>query len=159
MKFSVVYDSNFGNTEQIARAIAGGITPSDEIEVLRVSDVNPSGLESTNFLIVGSPTHGGRPTPAIKAFLGKIPSNALKNISVAAFDTRISAEGKGVGLRIVVRVLGYAAGRIGKSLQKKGGDLVAAPEGFIVEGKEGPLKQGELERSAGWAKRIVVSRK
>jgi len=28
-------------------------------------------------------------------------------------------------------------------------------EGFFVEGTEGPLKDGEVERAAGWAKEIV----
>jgi hypothetical protein len=28
--------------------------------------------------------------------------------------------------------------------QPEGGNLIAEPEGFIVKGKEGPLKEGEL---------------
>jgi len=39
---------------------------------------------------------------------------------------------------------------------KKGGRLVAEPEGFIVENKEGPLKQGELERANKWAKQLSL---
>jgi hypothetical protein len=27
-------------------------------------------------------------------------------------------------------------------------------EGFFVNGKEGPLKEGELERAASWAKEL-----
>ncbi|MDJ1422499.1 MAG: hypothetical protein M5U10_11355 [Candidatus Methanoperedens sp.] len=41
-----------------------------------------------------------------------------------------------------------APGRIVDSLKGKGGHLIAPPEGFIVKGNEGPLKQGELERAA-----------
>ena len=161
MKALIVYDSVYGNTEEIARAIAGAITPSDGVKVLRAGEANPSELESIDLLIVGSPTHGGRPTPAIKDFLSKIPSNALKNVGVTSFDTRFSAKSKGVGvgIRILVRVIGYAAGRIANTLKDKGGYLVASPEGFIVEGNEGPLKQGELERAAGWAKVIIESKK
>ena len=51
-------------------------------------------------------------------------------------------------------VIRYAAERIAKDLVKKGGRLVAEPEGFIVENKEGPLKQGELERASKWAKEM-----
>jgi hypothetical protein len=36
---------------------------------------------------------------------------------------------------------------------------VAPPEGFIVKGREGPLKDGELERAAGWAKGILEKKK
>ena len=159
MKFLIVYDSKFGNTEQIARAIAGAITPLGEVKVLRASEANPSELASIDFLIVGSPTHVGRATRIIKEFLKKIPENALKNVGVTSFDTRFSAKDKGVGVRILLRILGYAAGRITESLKGKGGYLAAEPEGFIVEDSEGPLKKGELERAAIWAKEIVESRK
>jgi hypothetical protein len=50
---------------------------------------------------------------------------------------------------------GYAAPRIARALEKKGGNLAAPPEGFFVEDKEGPLKAGELERAAGWAKELA----
>lgn len=33
----------------------------------------------------------------------------------------------------------------------KGGRLAALPAGFIVIGKEGPLKEGELVRATVWA--------
>jgi hypothetical protein len=42
-----------------------------------------------------------------------------------------------------------------KALVVKGGNLLAPPEGFVVLGVQGPLKDGELERAAGWAKGIV----
>jgi flavodoxin len=159
MKALIVYDSVYGNTEKIARAIAGALAPSGEVNVVRPGRVNASELEPVDLLIVGSPTHGGRPTKAIQEFLSKIPANALKNVGVTSFDTRFQAKDKGVGIRILVGVFGYAAGRIADSLKGKGGYLAAMPEGFIVEGNEGPLKQGELERAAGWARGIVESKK
>ncbi len=159
MKALIVYDSVYGNTEKIARAIAGAITPSDGVKVLRAGEATPSELESIDLLIVGSPTQKGRPTPAIREFLSRIPANALKNVGVTSFDTRFQAKDKGVGIRILVGVLGYAAGRIADSLKDKGGHLAAPPVGFIVEDTEGPLKEGELERAAGWAKGIIESKK
>jgi len=151
MRALIVYDSVYGNTEKIARAVAGALTPSGEVKLLRAGEVNPSQFESIDLLIVGPPTQGGRPTPAIKEFLGKIPANALKNVSGTSFDTRIK--------NIMARPFGYAAGRIADSLKDKGGRLVALPEGFIVEGNKGPLKEGELERAAGWAKGILESKR
>jgi flavodoxin len=158
MKTLIVHDSVYGNTEKIARAIAAAITPADEVAVLRAGEANPSELASIDLLIVGSPTQGGRPTPAIQDFLSKIPANALKNVWVTSFDTRFEAQAQGIGLRILLRLLGYAAGRIADSLQAKGGVLATPPEGFIVEGKEGPLKQGELERASSWATGIYSAR-
>jgi flavodoxin len=151
MKALIVYDSVYGNTEKIARAIAGALTPSGEFKALRAGEVNLSELASLDLLIVGSPTQGGRPTPAIKELLNKIPANALKNVSVASFDTRFSTR--------LVGIFGYAAGKIAGSLKTKGGTLILSPEAFLVKSKEGPLKEGELERAAGWSKRILESKK
>lgn len=148
MKALIIYDSVYGNTEKIARAIAEAITPSGEVKVLRAGEANPSELESIDLLIVGSPTHGGRPTPAVQNLLNKVPK--LQDIKVAAFDTRIPTK--------LVRVFGYAAGRIAGHLKKKGGVLIVSPEGFFVTGGQGPLKEGELERAAAWAKGILESK-
>ena len=157
MKVLIIYDSVHGNTEKIAMAVAGAIT--NEVKVLKVDKVDISELESINLLIVGSPVHAGRATPAIKEFLNKIPSTALNNVGVTAFDTRFSEKDKGVGIRILLKILGYAAGRIVGRLKSKGGHLATPPEGFIVEGKEGPLKEGELERAASWAKGALENKK
>jgi len=151
MKALIVYDSVYGNTEKIARAIAEAITPSGEVKVLRASEANSSELASIDLLIVGSPTHGGRPTPAVQDLLNKVTQPSLKGINVAVFDTRMSTK--------LVRVFGYAAGRIAGHLERKGGTLTASPEGFFVKGGKGPLKEGELERAADWAKGILESTK
>ena len=150
MKALIVYDSVYGNTEKIAKAIAGALTPSGEVKVLRAGEVNPSELKSVDLLIVGSPTQGGKPTRAIQDFLNKLPESAIKGMNVAAFDTRFSTK--------LVAIFGYAAGKIAGSLKTKGGTLILPPEAFFVKSKEGPLKEGELERAAGWAKRILESK-
>jgi flavodoxin I len=151
MKTLIVYDSTYGNTEEIARTIATAVAPNGDVAALRVGEADPMELASLDLLIVGSPTQGGRPTPAIQGFLSKIPANDLTHVQVTSFDTRISDQEQGMALRILMRLLGYAAGRIARSLQEKGGVLATPLEGFIVEGKEGPLKQGELERASRWA--------
>jgi flavodoxin I len=154
MKAVVIYDSVYGNTEQIAQAIGDGLT--GEVEVARVSDINASELRAFDLLIVGSPVHGGRATPAIDTLLQQFPAHSLEGKRVAAFDTRFEAAEQGVGLRILMSVIRYAAERIARELVKKGGKLVAEPEGFIVEQKEGPLKPGEMERAHQWAKAMSV---
>lgn len=159
MKALIIYDSRFGNTEKVARAIGEAITPLGEAKVVQVGKANPSELSSIDFLIVGSPTHAGGATRAIKEFLRKIPANALENVRVASFDTRFSAKDKGLGTRIVLGIFRYAAGRIATILEYKGGYLAVEPMGFIVEGNEGPLKKGELERAVIWAKEIIESKK
>jgi len=156
MAILVVYDSLYGNTEKIAKAIGDGI--SGEVKVLPASKVNLSELKGLGLLIAGSPTHGGRPSPAMQEFLNKIPANGLEGIKVVAFDTRFAYKDHGFGLKILMTVLNFAAGKIADALKKKGGSLVAEPEGFFVEGKEGPLKEGELSRATTWAKGILQSK-
>jgi flavodoxin I len=141
MKTLVVYESAYGNTEKIAqgigRAFYGGA------KIARPSEVNPTEVRTFDLLIVGSPTQGGKPVQAIQDFLSK-NSEAIKGIKVAAFDTRLSTRWVGI--------FGYAAGKIGDALKARGGNLVAPPEAFFVNGKGGPLKEGELERAELWAK-------
>ena len=157
MKAFIIYDSTYGNTEKIAHAIGQGL--AGEIKLMRIGEAKPAQLKTCDLLIVGSPVHGGRATPELDEFIKQIPENSLDGVSVAAFDTRFEAEEQGVGLRILMRVIRYAAPRIAKALVKKGGILVADPEGFIVENKEGPLRQGELERATKWATQLSIAKK
>ncbi len=156
MKTLIVYDSVFGNTEQIAQAISKSIGSEERVEALRAGDMKPEHLIGLRLLIVGSPTRAFRPTKAITDFLDKIPSNGLKGVRVATFDTRISTTDVNSRLlNILVRLFGYAAKPIADRLEKKGGSLVIPPEGFFVKDSEGPLKDGELERAADWAKQAI----
>lgn len=147
MKTLVVYDSTYGNTERIARAVAGAI---DGAAVRRPADVEVSDLSGIDLLVVGSPTQGGRPTKAIQEFVSGL-GKSVRGVRVAAFDTRLPSGW--------VRIFGYAAGRIAGSLRRRGGALATPAEAFFVAGKMGPLRPGEEDRAADWAKRISESGK
>ena len=147
MKTLIIYDSIHGNTEKIAKAIREEIP--GEARVLRVGNENPLDAEKFNLLIVGSPTHGGRPTKAIQDFIKQINETSLKGTNVAAFDTRFSSGW--------VKIFGFAAERIAEGLKRKGGVLAASPKGFFVKGTEGPLKEGEVGNAKLWASEIVKS--
>jgi len=156
MKALVIFDSVFGNTEKIARAIADAIGPHPAVGFLRASEVAPDQLQGLDLLVVGSPTRGFRPTEALAGLLKRIPSKSLYGVKVAAFDTRFKAdEIRSAGLRFVVKTGGYAAKRIAAQLRKAGGSLIVPPEGFYVVDTEGPLKAGELERAAAWAESLL----
>ena len=145
MKALVIYDSTYGNTEKIAKAIGAALT--GDVKVLRAGEVNAAELNGYDLLVIGSPTYGGRPMPSVAELLNKIPESAIKGKNVAAFDTRIPSK--------MAKIFGYAADRIAKSLKDKGANLLVPSEGFFVTGKAGPLKEGELERAADWAKTPV----
>lgn len=152
MKALVVYESFFGNTEQVARAIAGALGAA----VLKASDVKPERLAGLDLLVVGSATRAFRPTPGTTALLGAIRRGALEGTKVAAFDTRMALEDvESKFLRFMAGRFGYAAAKISAALCKKGGTPAAAPAGFIVCGEQGPMRAGELERAAAWARKMV----
>lgn len=158
MKALIIYDSVYGNTVKIAHAIGEAVAANfkGQTQTLAVGNINANHLEKADLLILGSPTHRFRPTGALSNLLKSLRRNQLSGVSVAAFDTRLCLESiDSSGLRFVVDKGGYAASRIAKSLQKKGGKLAAAPEGFLVTGEEGPLKEGELARAASWAKQVL----
>lgn len=158
MKALVVFDSFFGNTAQVAQAIANAIGPAGEVGLFHVSKTNAGMLKGLKLLIVGSPTRGFMPSPDISAFLNNMPEGGLKGVRIGAFDTRIALEDiKPTFLRFIVKAGGYAAPVISKKLVQKGGEQVLSPEGFFVQGKEGPLRDKELERAHSWAKQIMLA--
>lgn len=160
MKTLVIYDSVFGNTEKIGRAVGNAIGaalgPANQVQTLRVGQVQLEQLQGLDLLVVGSPTRGFRPTEGLAAFLKGLPAGVLTEVRVAAFDTRFSAEDqKSAAMRFLLNTGGYAAKPIADRLKKSGGNLIAPPEGFIVEDTEGPLRAGELERAAAWARQLL----
>ncbi len=156
MNTLVVYDSVFGNTEKIARAIAAALGA----QAVPAGQMTAGQLRGLDLLVVGSPTRRFRPTEGLAKFLNGLPKNHLTGVRVAAFDTRVVLETiDSKALRFLVDKGGYAASAIAKTLEKKSGVLAAPPEGFFVTGEQGPLKDGELERAAEWAVCIAHKRK
>jgi flavodoxin I len=150
MKTLVVYDSVYGNTEIIARTIGNAIP--GEVEVLHVGQVNAGDLETVDLLIIGSPTHGALPTEAVQGLVEKIGPPTCEGAKAATFDTRLT-------WWFLERWGGFAAPKMADTLKEKGWTLAGAPEGFFVKGlRKGPLKRGEADRAAAWAKGLVGSR-
>jgi len=141
----VVYDSVYGNTQKIAEAI--GRAAGGDARVVRADQLDPTRLDPVDLLVVGSPTQGGRPTKPVQDFLAALPEATVKGTKFTSFDTRYSGR--------FVKVFGFAADRIAESLKAKGGVLTSPPEPFIVTGKKGPIKEGELERAARWGEEIA----
>lgn len=145
MKVAVIYDTVYGNTESIAKAIGDAI--DGDVRVSRVGNIDGSGLSKDELVVIGSPTLGGRPSQPMQDFLAKIPGETLKGLRFAAFDTRYTGS--------FVKMFGFAADKIAESLVSKGASLASTPQAFYVTGKKGPLKEGELQHASSWAKELV----
>ncbi len=154
MKVTIVYDSVFGNTATIAKEMAQALGTEHTVKLLAVSEASDVSPEGVDLLIVGSPTRGFRPTPAIDEFAGGIASG--NGHRAAVFDTRLDAEEiHPAPLRWVINAGGYAAQRIAQDLERHG-FTIADSAGFLVTGTEGPLKAGEVERAREWARSLVA---
>jgi hypothetical protein len=158
MKALVVYESHWGNTETIARAIAEGIGP-DAVAV--PTDVAGAAVvEDADLLVVGAPviafglaseaarsrlaTTEGRPPdvshPSMRSWLGSLPPGSACS---AAFETRIWWSPRG------------ATGDIERGLARAGYRRIADARKFVVTDTCGPLRDGELDRARAWGQSLA----
>jgi flavodoxin len=148
MNTLVIYDSQFGNTEQIAQTIAQTMGEYGFARALRVEQAKPADLEGVKLLILGSPTQGWHATGTMRSFLASAPAGCLERTAVACFDTRFDKPSW---------LTGSAARNIANLLKRAGGSLLVPPESFFVEKSEGPLADGEIERAKSWAHTVFES--
>ena len=145
VKTLIIYDSEYGNTEKIAQALAGTFQAMGQACAVRVNGIHPCELEGVDLLIIGAPTQKWRTTTAMQAFLEQIVPKSLCRLEVASFDTRYHKP------RMIT---GSAAGVIARNLQHLGSRPLVPSESFFVTGRQGPLEAGELERVVAWARSV-----
>jgi flavorubredoxin len=162
----VAYESMFGNTERVARAVAAGLRLEGvETTVLDVSHAGPPQLADIDLLVVGAPTHGfslSRPASrsdavrrggrddagevGVREWLGTLPDTD-RRLLAAAFDTRVTK----------VRYLPASASRrAARLLAEHGYHLVSPPMGFLVHDVAGPLESREIDRAIAWSRRVAA---
>jgi hypothetical protein len=181
MEASIVYESMFGNTRQVAEAIAAGIRdadPSARITLGRADTAKPYEAAKASLLVVGGPTHMLRMSSPRTRQQGL--QAARKTTGQPHRTLQPGAAGPGVrewlkalppprpgsraaafDTRLPSRLAGGAARSAARELRKHGYQLATKAEGFIVTGSEGPLRDGELDRAREWgaglARRAGVS--
>ena len=162
MRSLVVFESMWGNTEKVARAVAGGLEGGGPVLVLEVSSVKPHDLEGIGLLLVGGPTHAfsmsrkttrddavnrGAPWTStqigIRDWLDGLPE---AQVPVATFDTRVEK---------TKHLPGSAAKKAAKKVRRHHAGRVVATESFWVDDYEGPLLDGELERATEWGRSLL----
>jgi flavodoxin-like protein len=159
MNAIVVYESVWGNTAEVARAIAEGLGP--ETVAYATDEVPKDRLATADLIVAGSPvfafslptetmrgnilrseTDGPAPDlghPSLRSWLDGLPDGHGR---CAAFETRIWWSPRG------------ATGTIEKKLAEHGYARLAHGEKFVVRDKYGPLRDGELERARTWGQRL-----
>jgi flavodoxin len=152
MQTLVLFDSRFGNTEAIARAIAKGAAQTSSVTILDTDAAKgAASLGQPDLVIVGGPTHNHGPSDGLKS-LADLVARRLPGVAAAAFDTRY---------RGPVLLMGSGAAATAKSLTKAGCSQVAAPESFLIVRKGSvatqTLEPGETERAEAWARAVVAA--
>jgi len=155
MKALVVYESMFGNTELVARAIGAGLGADAVVNVARAPTNVP---EDVDMLVVGGPTHmhgmsraktrtqavdrgatDGGTGDGVREWLGQL--NVSRPIIGAAFDTRVARP---------KLLTGSAATGVQKLLSSAGVRVVGT-QSFVITGAEQTAGRGvsddELERA------------
>ncbi len=154
MKISVIYDSKFGNTKKIAETINDFLEKKNEVKVIRVTEAKIEDINDADFVVIGSPTHGGNVSEATKVLLNLIPKDSLKGKKVAVFDTSFALYGQNIFTRGIIKFFGYSAPKMANVLRKRGAEVTSV-QSFFVMGMKGPLKDDEIERVKNWAKSII----
>ncbi|GAB3450682.1 flavodoxin family protein [Phycicoccus ginsengisoli] len=158
----VVYESMFGNTKEVAHAIAEGLRDWAWVEVHPVDAVPPD-LIGVDLLVVGGPTHAfglsrpstredarqrlGDGTPVsrrgIREWLEGL-AQERHTPPFAFFDTRVNRP----------RVPGSAARRAATLVRRQHRAVAAPPMSFWVSGAMGPLVAHELDRARYWGRSL-----
>lgn len=166
MRAVVVYESIYGNTLDIANAIATGLRGRAEVSVLPVREADQRQLSGIDLLVVGGPTHAWGMTristreqaitdglrqglrtearhgdPGLREWLAGLRATDLPT---AAFDTRIKAPSI---------ITGGATRGIVRRLRQQGLPLLSRPVSFFVT-RDNKLLEGETDRARQWGSEL-----
>lgn len=143
----IVYSSRFGNTERLARAIAGALEDDHAVRVVMATEAEDLRGDDVDLLIVGAPTQVRGLLLGVRGFLRTLRNHGFTGRRSAAFDTRMAGERSQTG---------SAADVIAKGLRSAGCQLAVEPESFLVADFTGPLADLEEQRAAIWARRLAA---
>jgi len=171
MRSLIVYESMYGNTRQVAEAIADGCRQSGEVSVVRAANCDPATLAGLDLLVIGGPTHAwsmSRPKTRDAAITSAAPGapmveakpgeagvrELLKRLPrlqcpVAVYDTRIGG--------VPAMFTGRASVAIARRLRRRGIRLLGRPRSFLVT-RDSRLLPGELERARSWGAGLPAQR-
>jgi hypothetical protein len=160
----VVYESFFGNTREVAHAVAEGLRLEGfRTTVLKVPAAVPADMTRYHLLVLGGPTHAfglsRESTRADAARRGAPVDESGRGLRdwlaclatphgclAATFDTRAEK----------VRHLPMsAASAAGRMLRRRGYTVVGKPAGFLVQDVEGPLLTDEVQRAVAWGRGLA----
>src|SRR5687767_10672679 len=172
----VVHESIFGNTRDIAEAVAAGLSaawPEAVIDCVGVDALSTQiSLPDADLVVVGAPTHFWGMTSRLSRLLereyelrmmraqpGHGRRRAVATTGVRHWLTTIppgrGAAAASFDTRMAGAANGGAAPAIARRLRRRGYQLVAAPQAFYVSDIAGPLQADQPELAREWARQLA----
>ncbi|MGW3230354.1 flavodoxin family protein [Kitasatospora sp. NPDC001095] len=173
----IVYESMYGNTREVAEAIAEGVHQADPgaaVDCIPVAEARADVTRTADLLVVGGPTHMHGMSSGLSRRMAATAEGHKEGADEKAAEARETVEGPGLrawfhdlpetesgthaaafDTRIDMARAGGAAKGIAHRLSHHRYDVVVEPEGFIVEDNDGPLRTGELDRARAWGASLV----
>ncbi|MDJ0790807.1 MAG: flavodoxin [Acidimicrobiia bacterium] len=159
----VIYESMFGNTRDIALAIAEGLASHLDVRAFEVGEA-PHVFDHPDVIVIGGPTHAfsmsrsstresakdetDEPLVSPTGIREWIASADLEDRQACAtFDTKVPKP----------KLPGSAAASAARKLKKHHCSIVARPETFWVDDMTGPLLDGECERARRWGEELAAA--
>jgi hypothetical protein len=161
MKALVVYESLWGNTAAVARAIAEGI--GSDAKALSTAQATPEEIAGAGLIVAGSPVLAfSLPTEQMRESIRNNPSHArrppdLSHPSMRAW-LRALAPGDGRFAAFETRLWwspGGSTKATARGLERAGYRQLARRAKFVVTGTYGPLREGEVERARLWGAELA----
>jgi hypothetical protein len=161
MKAVVVYESLWGNTAAIARAIAEGIGP--EARALSTAEATGEAIADADLIVAGAPLIAFRlPTEQMRENQRANPGKAPRppDLSHPSMRSWLDALPKGNGRSAAFETRfqwspGGATGAIVRGLKNAGYRSIAKEHRFFVKGMYGPLQDGELDKARAWGAELA----
>lgn len=168
LRVLVVFESMFGNTEAIARAVVRALHELGcTVSIHEVADPDvPTGSIDADLLVVGAPTHafslsrpgtradavrqGGDPRRSgtgLREWLEAASPPPDGPVPLVAFDTRVEK---------VRRLPMAAAPRALRLARQRGFRTPVKAAAFLVSDTPGPLLDGETARAGSWIASVLT---
>lgn len=154
MRVAIITESCFGNTAAVADALAGALRSAGHDVTAYAADDAPPDPEG-ELILLGAPTHnrglpgagsrsqaiskGGSGSAGAQEWIAASRPDACRR--VVTFATRSPQ-----------RFAGSAAKAAAKAMRRRGWRAAEEGEAFIVTATADPLRDGELDRAADWAR-------
>lgn len=147
MNVLVIYFSQSGNTEKIAKAICEQAAQDNKAEMKKLEEVTPDKVAGYDFVFIGSPMHSGSLAEPIKECLGVLkPSTGQK---MAGFVTHMAPAYPDQDMEALAEPIKTACSE--KGIEYKG---CFDCQGFLAESMHKPVQKKLNMDDDQWGKMV-----